>query len=135
VLDVDCDVFIPAARAAMIDEAAASRLSCRMLIEGANGPLTLGADAALREDGVLVVPDLLANTGGVIVSYFEWLQNHRRERWLQDEVNERLEQTMHDALVTAAGRAEHDGAGLRAAAYDIAIERVMAAARLRGRLG
>jgi glutamate dehydrogenase (NAD(P)+) len=132
VLEVDCDVFVPAARAGTLDEAAAASLDgCRMLIEGANGPLTPEADLALREAGTLVVPDLLANTGGVIVSHFEWLQNRRRERWSEEDVNARLRDVLGAALAAASERAERDGASLRAAAYGLAIERVLEAARLR----
>ena len=135
VLEVQAEVFVPAARAGMVDDAAAGRLEgCQMVIEGANGPLTPGADAALRDAGVLVVPDLLANTGGVVVSYFEWLQNRRRERWSEEGVNARLRETLEAAVGAAAERAERGGVSLRAAGYDLAIERVLDAARLRHRL-
>lgn len=131
ILDVDCDVFVPAARAGMLDGDGAGRLSSRMVIEGANGPLTPDAESALRDAGVLVVPDLLANTGGVVVSYFEWLQNRRRERWSEETVDQRLRETLAAGLGAAAERAERDAGSLRAAGCDIAIERVLEAARLR----
>ncbi|MDP9384691.1 MAG: Glu/Leu/Phe/Val dehydrogenase [Actinomycetota bacterium] len=131
ILDVDCEVFVPAARAGMLDVDGAGRLSARMVVEGANGPLTPEAERALRDTGSLVVPDLLANTGGVVVSYFEWLQNRRRERWSEATVDERLRETLAAGLRAAVQRAERDGGSLRAAGYDIAIERVLEAARLR----
>ena len=131
ILEVDCDVFVPAARAGMLDGDEAEDRGWRMVIEGANGPLTPEADRALRDDGALVVPDLLANTGGVVVSYFEWLQNRRRDRWTEETVNTRLRETLAAGLGAAVERAERDGGSLREAGYDIAIERVLAAARLR----
>ena len=131
ILEVECDVFVPAARAGMLDGDDAKDHEWRMVIEGANGPLTPEADRALRDDGVLVVPDLLANTGGVVVSYFEWLQNRRRDRWTEETVNTRLRETLAAGLGAAVERAERDGGSLREAGYDIAIERVLAAARLR----
>ena len=134
IFGVDCDVFVPAARAGMIDEDVAGRIDCRMLIEGANGPLTPEADRALREAGTLVVPDLLANTGGVIVSYFEWLQNRRRERWTEEDVDARLRETLRAGLAASVERAERDDASLRVAGYAVAIERVLEAARLRHKL-
>ncbi len=78
---VDCDVLVPAARAGMLDGGGADRVRARIVTEGANGPLTPEADAALRQRGVLVLPDVLANVGGVVVSAFEWLQDRRHERW------------------------------------------------------
>ena len=133
-LDVDCDVLVPAARAGMVDGEAAGRLSCSLVVEGANGGVTPDADRALREAGVLVVPDLLANTGGVIVSHLEWVQNRVRERWSEDAVEARLEATLTGAITAAVERAEREEISLRMAAYLIAIERVLEAARLRGRL-
>ena len=128
IFEVDCDVFVPAARAGMIDADIAGRFTgCRMLIEGANGPLTPEADTALRESGVLIVPDVLANTGGVIVSYLEWHQNRRREHWPEDRVNTEFTSTLRSAL----DRASSTGDNLRAAAYTIAIDRILNHARLR----
>jgi glutamate dehydrogenase (NAD(P)+) len=134
ILDVECDVFVPAARAGMVDERAAARLSCGLVLEGANGGLTPDAEAWLREDGVLVAPDLLANTGGVIVSHLEWVQNRVRERWSEAVVEDKLEATLIAGMAAAIERAEREDIPLRLAAYLIAIERVLSAARLRGRL-
>jgi glutamate dehydrogenase/leucine dehydrogenase len=133
-LDVECDVLVPAAAAGMIDADAASRLSCRLVVEGANGGLTPDAERGLRENGVLIAPDLLANTGGVIVSHLEWVQNRARERWAEEDVEARLHEALTGAIAAAVERAERDDIPLRLAAYLIAIERVLSAARLRGLL-
>jgi glutamate dehydrogenase (NAD(P)+) len=134
VLDVECDVFVPAARAGMMDADAAARLSCALVVEGANGGLTPDAERGLRSDGVLVAPDLLANTGGVIVSHLEWVQNRTRERWAEADVEARLHAALTGAIGAAVERAESEDIPLRLAAYLIAIERVLTTARLRGLL-
>jgi glutamate dehydrogenase/leucine dehydrogenase len=135
VLDVECDVFVPAAAAGMVDADAAARLSCALVLEGANGGLTPSAERALRDDGTLVAPDLLANTGGVIVSHLEWVQNRGRERWSEEDVEARLHAALTGAIGAAVERAEREDIPLRLAAYLIAIERVLTAARLRGLQG
>ena len=127
ILSLDCDVLVPAATDSVID--GATEVRARLVVEGANGPVTPEGDAALHERGVVVVPDVLANTGGVVVSYLEWLQNRRRETWSVQRVNERLAETIAGAFAAVAQRA--DGGSLRAAAYEIALERVLRAARLR----
>jgi glutamate dehydrogenase (NAD(P)+) len=134
ILDVECDVFVPAAQAGILDAAAAERLSCALIVEGANGGLTPDAERGLRDEGVLVVPDLLANTGGVIVSHLEWVQNRGRERWPEEDVEARLHAALTGAIGAAVERAEREDIPLRLAAYVIAIERVLTAARLRGLL-
>jgi glutamate dehydrogenase (NAD(P)+) len=128
-----CDVFVPAALGGMINAGNAAQLNCRMLLEGANGPTTPQADAILDERGVTVVPDLLANSGGVVVSYFEWAQNQQHFRWEEKEVNERLEQIMQRAYGEVSARADEakGPTTLRVAAYEVAIERVVEAASLR----
>jgi glutamate dehydrogenase (NAD(P)+) len=134
VLAVACDVFVPAATAATVDDEVARRLSCRMVVEGANGALTPGADAIFEEAGALVVPDVLANAGGVIVSALEWQQNREGERWSAERVDAGLRARMDAAIEAVGARARTDGASLRAAAYDVAVERVLSSARLRGLL-
>jgi glutamate dehydrogenase (NAD(P)+) len=129
---VDCDVFIPAALGGMIHEGNADRLSCRMLIEGANSPTTPAADAILSEKGVYIVPDVMANAGGVVVSYFEWVQNLQHFRWEEREVNDKLATIMRRAYREVSARAKEEGIPLREAAYEIGIERVVQAARIRG---
>jgi glutamate dehydrogenase (NAD(P)+) len=131
-LEIECDVFIPAALGGMIHKGNADRLRCRMIVEGANSPTTPAADEILRDKGILVVPDLMANAGGVVVSYFEWVQNLQHVRWDEDEVNERLGRIMRRAFREVCERAESCSIPLRAAAYELGIERVVEASRTRG---
>jgi glutamate dehydrogenase/leucine dehydrogenase len=131
-LETECDVFIPAALGGMIHKGNADRLGCRMIVEGANSPTTPAADDILEDNGVLVVPDVMANAGGVVVSYFEWVQNLQHLRWDEDEVNQRLEHIMRRAYKEVSERAEESDSSLRLAAYELGIERVAEAARMRG---
>ena len=133
-LATECDVLIPAALGGMIHEANADSIDCKLIVEGANSPTTPAADAILADKGVFVVPDVMANAGGVVVSYFEWVQNLQHFRWSEDEVNERLSDIMRTAYRTVADRAKEDDVPLRVAGYSIGIERVLEAARLRGYL-
>jgi glutamate dehydrogenase (NAD(P)+) len=132
-LRTPCEVFIPAALGGMIHAENADLLDCRMVIEGANSPTTPRADEILRDKGVYVIPDVMANAGGVIVSYFEWVQNLQHFRWDEREVNDRLGTIMRRAYreVRARTKGEHP-VPLRVAAYQVGIERVVEAARLRG---
>jgi glutamate dehydrogenase (NAD(P)+) len=129
---VECDVLIPAALGGMIHEGNADRLSCKMLIEGANSPTTPTADRVLTDKGVYIVPDVMANAGGVVVSYFEWVQNLQHFRWEEREVNDKLSTIMRRAYREVSGRAKEAGLPLREAAYEVGIERVVQAARTRG---
>jgi glutamate dehydrogenase (NAD(P)+) len=131
-LEIECDVFIPAALGGMIHKQNADRLRCRMVVEGANSPTTPAADDILRDKGILVVPDVMANAGGVVVSYFEWVQNLQHFRWDEREVNERLGRIMRKAFREVCERAGEDSGSLRAAAYELGIERVVEASRTRG---
>jgi glutamate dehydrogenase (NAD(P)+) len=131
-LDIPCDVFIPAALGGMIHKGNADRLSCRMIVEGANSPTTPAADAILADKGILIVPDVMANAGGVVVSYFEWVQNLQHFRWDEREVNDRLGRIMRKAFREVSARAREDAAPLRVAAYALGIERVVEAATTRG---
>ena len=133
-LATECDVLIPAALGGMIHERNADRVNCKLIVEGANSPTTPAADEILADKGVVVVPDVMANAGGVVVSYFEWVQNLQHFRWTEDEVNERLGNIMRRAYDTVVDRAEKDDVPMRVAAYSIGIERVLEAARLRGYL-
>src|SRR5687768_6537599 len=133
-LATECDVFIPAALGGMIHEANADQMNCKLIVEGANSPTTPAADSILADKGVFVVPDVMANAGGVVVSYFEWVQNLQHFRWTEEEVNERLGDIMRGAYKTVVERAEKDDVPMRVAAYSIGIERVLEAARLRGYL-
>ncbi|MEA2407861.1 MAG: glutamate dehydrogenase [Thermoleophilaceae bacterium] len=129
---LECDVFIPAALGGMIHRDNADRMRCRMMVEGANSPTTPKADEILNEKGVFIVPDVLANAGGVVVSYFEWVQNLQHMRWREDEVNERLGEIMRRSFREVADRAHENGTPMRPAAYELGIERVVEAASTRG---
>ena len=103
-----------------------------MMIEGAHSPTTPKADEILDDAGVQVIPDVVANAGGVVVSYFEWVQNLQHFRWDEREVNDKLGNIMRRAYRNVAGRAESSDVSLRSAAYELGIERVVEAARTRG---
>ncbi|HWV85282.1 MAG TPA: Glu/Leu/Phe/Val dehydrogenase dimerization domain-containing protein [Capillimicrobium sp.] len=133
-LGLECEVLVPAALGGMIHAGNADRLRCRLLLEGANSPTTPKADAILQERGIHVVPDVLANAGGVIVSYFEWVQNLQHFRWDEREVHERLARALRRAHGEVAERAERWGTTLRQAAYGLGIERVVEVARMRGKV-
>src|SRR3954447_9560809 len=134
-IDVECDVFIPAALGGMIHESNAHRLKCKVVVEGANSPTTPKADSILEDRGIFVIPDVLANAGGVVVSYFEWVQNLQHFRWEEDEINDRLGRIMRKAYRTVHERADKEDVSLRVAAYEIGIERVVEAAHTRGYIG
>jgi glutamate dehydrogenase (NAD(P)+) len=129
---VPCDVFIPAALGGMIHEQNADRMKCKVLVEGANSPTTPVADRILRDKGVYVIPDVMANAGGVVVSYFEWVQNLQHFRWDEREVNDKLGTVMRRAYREVSARAKEEGLDLRESAYLVGIERVVEAARIRG---
>jgi glutamate dehydrogenase (NAD(P)+) len=129
---VPCDVFIPAALGGMIHEGNADRMSCKVVLEGANSPTTPTADRILREKDVYIIPDVMANAGGVVVSYFEWVQNLQHFRWDEREVNDKLGTIMRRAYREVSARAREEGIDLREAAYLVGIERVVEAARTRG---
>jgi glutamate dehydrogenase (NAD(P)+) len=129
---LEVDVLVLAAMEGQITAANAGTIRARILAEGANGPTDPSADPILRENGVTVIPDILCNAGGVIVSYFEWAQNRAALAWTRDEVNERLRRQILAAAAEVAQRAEEDGIPPRLAAHAIAVERVAGATRLRG---
>lgn len=131
---LDVDVLIPAAQHGSIDERVAERVQARVIIEAANGPTTPEADRVLFDRGVVVVPDILANGGGVTVSYFEWAQNQQFERWRPERIRENLQEVMSTAYEEVTTRAAEDGSDLRSAAYVIALTRVAEAAGARGGL-
>ena len=131
-LTYECDVLLPAAVENQITSHNADQLRARVLIEGANGPTTPLADEILRGKGVFVVPDILANTGGVTVSYFEWVQDRQGYFWTEKMVDERLEHIMRSAFHDVDGYAEQHQVSMRIAAYMLAIHRVAFAVNLRG---
>lgn len=130
-LTLDCDVLIPAALEGQLTGDNAADIRARFIVEGANGPTTGAADQILSERGVVVVPDILANAGGVVVSYFEWLQGLQGDRWTLKDVRARLDAMMTDAFTAVVERAEQDEVSLRTAAFLIAVGRVAEAATLR----
>ena len=129
---VPCDVFIPAALGGMIHEGNAARMECKVVVEGANSPTTPAADQILRDKDVYIIPDVMANAGGVVVSYFEWVQNLQHFRWDEREVNDKLGTIMRRAYREVSARAREEGIDLREAAYLVGIERVVEAAQTRG---
>ncbi len=131
-LTLDCDVLIPAALEHVITSRNAANVRARIIIEGANGPTTANADKILDDMGVFVVPDILANAGGVTVSYFEWVQDRGGYFWDLKTVNGRLEKIMVDSYREVITMAEQHDVNLRVASYMLAIERVAAVHRLRG---
>jgi glutamate dehydrogenase/leucine dehydrogenase len=128
-LALDVDVLIPAAVENQIHEDNAEAVRARMVVEGANGPITAEADDILRDRGVVVVPDILANAGGVVVSYFEWAQNWQRESWSLTRVRRLLAAVMSRAFDTVWERHRADRISLRQAAFGLAVERVASATR------
>jgi glutamate dehydrogenase (NAD(P)+) len=131
-LSLDCDVLVPAALENVINSHNAGAIKARIICEGANGPTSAGADRILDEKGVFVMPDILANAGGVTVSYFEWVQDRGGYFWDEETVNQRLERIMVHSFEDVTTMAERHGVNLRIAAYMVAIERVAAVHRLRG---
>jgi glutamate dehydrogenase (NAD(P)+) len=129
---LECEVLIPAATENVITSQNASRLRCRILCEGANGPTTPLADEILKEKGVFVIPDILANAGGVTVSYFEWVQDRQGFFWNEQLVNERLEEIMVESFDAVVAYAHKHGVDNRTAAYMLALDRVAFAIKLRG---
>jgi len=131
-LTEDVDVLVPAALGGVLDEQVAKDLRARMVVEAANGPTVPEADALLADRGIPVLPDILANAGGVTVSYFEWAQNIQSMRWAEDEVNRRLAQVMLDSYRTVRGLVEQRKLTWRTAAYVVGLGRVAKATVLRG---
>jgi glutamate dehydrogenase (NAD(P)+) len=131
-LTLDCDVLVPAAMENVITSQNASAIKARIICEGANGPTTAGADKILEEKGVFVIPDILANAGGVTVSYFEWVQDRGGYFWDEETVNSRLERIMVGSFEEVAEMAGRHGINLRIGAYMLAIQRVATVHRLRG---
>ena len=131
-ITLDVDILAPAALESVITEDNADQVRAGVIVEIANGPVAAEADQTLADNGVIVLPDILANAGGVTVSYFEWVQNRQAWYWDADTVAERLEQRMVEATKAVADRAETLGAGHRTAAYVIALETIDKAAQARG---
>ena len=131
-LELPVDILIPAALEGQIHAGNAPRVRAKMVVEAANGPVTSGGDAILDDRGIYLVPDILANAGGVIVSYFEWVQDLQSFFWEETEVNDRLRRIITKAFVEVTDVAQTRGLKLREAAYIVALQRVVEAIKLRG---
>lgn len=131
-LALKCDILVPAALESQIVESNAGNVKARIVIEGANGPTTLEADRILEDKGIFLVPDVLANTGGVIVSYFEWVQDFHRLFWEEDEVNQRLEKIMVSTFADVWEISRSHKVDMRSAAHMLAVKRLAEAMELRG---
>ena len=131
-LELDCDLLLPAATENQITSKNVDRIKAKLIVEGANGPTTAVATEVLDDKGVLIVPDILANAGGVTVSYFEWVQDRMGYFWTEEIVNSRLEQIMVGAFEDVWATAEKYKVSMRIAAYILAIDRVASVHRLRG---
>lgn len=131
-LELECDILVPAALESQITEANAPRIKAKIIVEGANGPSTPEAREILRKRGVFVVPDILANAGGVTVSYYEWVQNLHREHWSEGEVNRKLEEKMVNAFQDVVAVSKKYETDMATAAYILAITRIVDASKLLG---
>lgn len=131
-LYTDCDVLVPAALEGQITDKNADKIKAKIIVEGANGPTTFEADEILNKNKKIVVPDVLANAGGVTCSYFEWVQNTQNYYWSEAEINEKLERAMNEAFENVYAMSEKYGCTMREAAYVVAISRLSKAITLRG---
>jgi glutamate dehydrogenase (NAD(P)+) len=131
-LELPCDVLVPAALHGVITGHNAERIQARIIVEAANGPVTPDADEILDDKGILVVPDILANAGGVVVSYFEWVQDLQSFFWEEEEVNQKLEKAMRRSFQHVMQTAEQNKVNMRMGAYIIGVKRVAEATTIRG---
>ncbi|MFM0061170.1 Glu/Leu/Phe/Val family dehydrogenase [Paraburkholderia phytofirmans] len=129
---VESDILIPAALENQITEKNASKIKTKIVVEGANGPTTTAADDILHDRGILVIPDVVANAGGVTVSYFEWVQDFSSFFWTEDEINQRLERVMREAFAAVWQVASEQKVSVRTAAFIVACKRILEARELRG---
>ena len=130
--DIDCDILIPAALEGVLTAERANRVKAKLVLEGANGPTLPTADDVLHDRGILVVPDVICNAGGVTVSYFEWVQDFSSFFWSEDEINVRLDKIMVDALKKIWDTSERHKISLRTATFAVACERILMARQERG---
>lgn len=131
-LSLEVDVLFPAALEGQINDSNADKVRAKLILEGANGPTTQEADAILAKKGVLIIPDILANAGGVVVSYFEWVQNREAMFWSEEKINVRLAEIMKKAFDEVYNIHKNKGVTLRMAAYMVSLDRIVKAQKLRG---
>ncbi len=131
-LEMPCDILVPAALEGQLTHANADRVQARLIVEAANGPTTTEAEAIFKQRGIAVVPDILANAGGVTVSYFEWVQDLQHFFWAEPEINDRLEQVMVRSFNAVNARRLQENCDFRLAAYLLAVSRVAEATQVRG---
>jgi glutamate dehydrogenase (NAD(P)+) len=131
-LEADCELLVPAALGGVVTMENVERINAKYIVEGANGPVDADADERLFERGIAVLPDILANAGGVTVSYFEWVQNRQHYRWALDRVRQELDHTMSESFETVWQTSQQHDISLRTAAFIIGINRVQRAAELAG---
>ena len=131
-LELDCDILIPSAIARQIHSENADKIKAKLVVEGANGPTTPEADRILQDKGVLVIPDILANAGGVVTSYFEWVQDLQNFFWEESQVNERLSKIMRKAFAAVHQTMQAHKTDMRTAAMIIGVKRVADATVMRG---
>ena len=131
-LELDCDVLVPAAIDNVITEDNARNIKAPLILEAANHPITPDADRILGEGGVTILPDILVNAGGVVVSYFEWTQNLQEFHWEESRVNEELQKTLLNAYHEVRSRSVTEGISHRQAAFEVGVQRVARAVELRG---
>jgi glutamate dehydrogenase (NAD(P)+) len=129
---VETDILIPAALENQITETNAGKIRTKIIVEGANGPTTTAADDILHDKGILVIPDVVANAGGVTVSYFEWVQDFSSFFWTEGEINERLERVMREAFTAVWQVSSEQGVSMRTAAFIVACKRILMAREMRG---
>lgn len=129
---IESDILIPAALENQITEKNASKIRTKIVVEGANGPTTTAADDILNDKGILVIPDVIANAGGVTVSYFEWVQDFSSFFWTEDEINQRLERVMREAFAGVWQVASEHKVSVRTAAFIVACTRILQAREMRG---
>jgi glutamate dehydrogenase (NAD(P)+) len=132
ILTCECDVLVPAALENQIGDEIARNVKCRFIVEGANGPTTVAGDAVLEQQGVILVPDIFANSGGVIVSYFEWVQNIQELTWDREQINVMLEEIMTRSFERILDEARDCECGLRVAAYIVALRKLLYAEEIKG---